>query len=487
MERSGTLEARESRPDATARTPGRSDVAVRDDAASVSLARRVVGEVFGLPNDRPFAIRYWTGELDSGMPGVPAPFTLLLRTPGALRRMLLPPSELALGEAFVRGDIDVDGDLEAAATIGKVVEERIHSPSQLARLVPLLLRLPRTSAGKETRSARFTPWAALLGRRHARRRDAAAIRHHYDVGNEFYALWLDREMVYSCAYFPDGVTDLDAAQRAKLDLICRKLRLQPGQTLLDIGCGWGGLIRHAARHYGVDALGITLSPSQAELARARIAAEGLTDRCRVEVRDYRDLPPDVAYDRVVSVGMFEHVGRSQLSGYFAAAHRLTKPGGAFLNHGIISLRDASRRTPARALAERAWRGGAFLKRYVFPDSALVTLTDAIAPAEAAGFETRDVESLREHYARTLRHWVARLERHAPEAIALAGAGRYRVWRLYMAASAHAFASARVGIVQVLFARPTSDGRCTIPATRADLYQAAAGGVRTTAVTKRGSW
>jgi cyclopropane-fatty-acyl-phospholipid synthase len=483
MERSGTLEALESRPDATARTLGHSDVDGRDDGASVSLARRVVDEVFGPPSVRPFAIRHWTGELESGMPGVPAPFTLHLRVPGALRDIFLPPSELALGEAFVRGDIDIDGDLEAAAATGRILEERLRSPARLARLLPLLLRLPRTTAEEETRSARFTPRAALLGRRHARRRDAAAIRHHYDVGNEFYALWLDPEMVYSCAYFPDGVTDLDVAQRAKLDLICRKLRLQPGQTLLDVGCGWGGLIRHAARHYGVSALGITLSPSQAELARARIAEEGLADRCRVEVRDYRDLPPDVAYDRVVSVGMFEHVGRSQLSRYFAAAHRLTKPGGAFLNHGIISLHDAARRTPAQALVERAWRGGAFLRRYVFPDSALVTLTDAIAPAEAAGFETRDVESLREHYARTLRHWVARLERHAPEAIALAGAERYRVWRLYMAASAHAFASARVGIVQVLFARPTSDGRSTIPATRADLYRAAAGGGRAEAAAR----
>ncbi|MBX6333707.1 MAG: class I SAM-dependent methyltransferase, partial [Gemmatimonadaceae bacterium] len=238
--------------------------------------------------------------------------------------------------------------------------------------------------------------------------------------------------------------------------------------LLDMGCGGGGLVRYAAAHYGVDALGITLSERQAELANERIRADGLERRCRVEVRDYRDFPPGVTFDKVVSVGMFEHVGRAQLPTYFREAARLTKPGGLFLNHGIVRAPDRERGM-MRRVRRLLWREGKFIERYVFPDGELVPLAEAVRNAEQAGLETRDVESLREHYALTLRQWVARLERQREAAVRLVGEETYRVWRLYMAASAQAFASGRIGLAQVLLARPDREGRVRIPATRADLY------------------
>ena len=453
-----------------------------DQSAALGVARRVVAELFGPPEARAFGVRYWTGAVDLAAACEPR-FTLVIRRPGALRRMFLPPTELALAEAFVRGDFDVEGDLESAADLAALLAERLASVGRLARITALLLRLPRRDAptdphaGAPVGRRRFRPALTLLGRRHARRRDADAIRHHYDVGNDFYALWLDEARVYSCAYFATGAETLDAAQAAKLDLLCRKLRLRPGETLLDIGCGWGGLVRHAARHYGVHALGITLSEAQATVARERIREDGLEHRCRVEVRDYRDLPPAPAFDKVVSVGMFEHVGRAQLPAYFRAAFRLVSPGGLFLNHGIVSLDDARARRGGGggggggvdAAPGRRMRGkGRFMDRYVFPDGELVPLAVAAAAAEAAGFETRDVESLREHYALTLRHWLRRLEAGRDEAVALAGEQTYRVWRLYMAASAHAFATAHIGVVQLLLAKPGTGGRVGLPWTRADL-------------------
>jgi cyclopropane-fatty-acyl-phospholipid synthase len=312
-----------------------------------------------------------------------------------------------------------------------------------------------------------------LGRRHSRKRDAAAIRHHYDVGNDFYQLWLDAQAVYSCAYFAPGVQDIDAAQDAKLDYICRKLRLHPGERFLDIGCGWGALIRHAARRYHVEAVGITLSPSQAELARRRIAEDGLADCCRVEVRDYRDLPDRPLYDKVASVGMVEHVGRARLPRYFETVLRVLRPGGQLLNHGIIDLEEA-RSVSIRVRARRwLWREGQFFHRYVFPDGELPSLAEVVSAAEQVGFESRDLESLREHYVLTLRQWLKRLEAREHEAVALVGETTYRVWRLYLAASAHAFAAGRIGVVQLLLAKPRLGTGSEVPLTRDDLYAPAA--------------
>jgi cyclopropane-fatty-acyl-phospholipid synthase len=274
-------------------------------------------------------------------------------------------------------------------------------------------------------------------------------------------------MVYSCAYFDTGEEDIDAAQEAKLDYTCRKLRLKPGESLLDIGCGWGSLVLYAAERYGVKATGITLSEPQATLARARIAEAGLTDRCHIEVQDYRDLPQRAVFDKVVSVGMFEHVGRAKLPTYFSQAYRLTRPGGLFLNHGIItpSSRSAPLRVVEMALSPRT----SFIEHYVFPDGELVSPADVLCFAEAAGFETRDVESLREHYALTLRRWVRRLEARHEEAAQIAGELAYRVWRLYMAGSARAFAMGRIGIIQALFSKLGEDGLSNLPLTRKDLY------------------
>jgi cyclopropane-fatty-acyl-phospholipid synthase len=289
------------------------------------------------------------------------------------------------------------------------------------------------------------------------------------VGNDFYALWLDRGMTYSCAYFEDPAGDLDTAQEAKLDLVCRKLRLRPGERLLDIGCGWGSLVLHTATHYGVDALGITLSEPQASLARARIAGAGLDDRCRVEVRDYRELARGATFDKVASIGMVEHVGRSRLGTYFAVAHRLLAPGGLFLNHGIVHRPESGRGGPVAPARQWLQRDRGFIDRHVFPDGELLPAGEVISRAEEAGFEVRDVEALREHYARTLRHWVRRLEARHDEAVALVGEGTYRTWRLYMAGSAEGFASGRLNVMQTLLARPDAAGHVNLPLTRADLY------------------
>jgi cyclopropane-fatty-acyl-phospholipid synthase len=440
----------------------------RTTGAALPTVRAVLEDLFGPPFWRSFAVRFWDGTVEGPAGGHELRFTLTLRRPGALRRMLLPPTDLALGEAYLRDDFDVEGDLEEATGLAELVAARLRSPRLLARLVRRLRTLPSDDLLQDDGTRESRPH--LAGRRHSRGRDAVAVRSHYDVGNDFYALWLDRRMVYSCAYFEAGEEDIDAAQEAKLDYICRKLRLKPEETLLDVGCGWGSLVVHAAERYGVRAVGITLSEPQAALARRRIAAAGLTDRCRVEVQDYRDLPRGVGFDKVVSVGMFEHVGRARLPAYFAQAYRLTRPGGLFLNHGIVtlSLPSAPVRAVARVLATRT----SFIERHVFPDGELVGPAEVLRFAEAAGFETRDVESLREHYALTLRRWGQRLEARHEEAARLAGEQTYRVWRLYMAASARSFATGRIGIVQALFCRMNDTGLCDLPLTRKDLYHPA---------------
>ncbi|MGH7652142.1 MAG: class I SAM-dependent methyltransferase [Gemmatimonadaceae bacterium] len=450
----------------TAHAELESSAAVFDDKAA-SRCRAVLAALFGEPVQRNFDVRFWDGTVDRGASSSP-PFTLVLNRPAALRRMLLPPSELSIVESYIGGDIEIDGSMEAASNLGEEIGERLHSPMAIAKLIRLVIGLPG-QAEDDLADTRFPEHARKLGPRHTPVRDQAAIQFHYDVGNEFYKLWLDQRMVYSCAYFRSPSYTLDQAQEAKLDHICRKLRLQPGQRLLDIGCGWGGLIMYAAENYGVDATGITLSENQAALARERIDKAGLGDRCRVAIRDYRTLVTDDAYDRIASVGMVEHVGLSHLPVYFESAYRALKPGGLFMNHGIVSLSEARPRSIGENIFRKFWKADAFIDKYVFPDGKLTASSDVIGAAEAVGFEVRDVESLREHYAMTLRHWVRSLEEKTQEATALVGRHTFRVWRLYMAASANAFATAAINVLQTLLAKPDTRGRSQIPLTRDDLY------------------
>ncbi|MDQ6769676.1 MAG: cyclopropane-fatty-acyl-phospholipid synthase family protein [Gemmatimonadota bacterium] len=439
---------------------------VYDDWAA-SRCREVLTAIFGEPELRPFDVKLWDGTVDHGANPV-APFTLVLNRPASLRRMLFPPNELSIVESYIGGDVDIEGSMEAASNLGEAIGGRLRSPLAIAKLVRLMIGLPG-QAEDDLADTRFPDQARKLGPRHTPVRDAAAIQFHYDVGNSFYKLWLDQRMVYSCAYFRSADDTLDAAQEAKLDIICRKLRLKPGERLLDIGCGWGGLIMHAAEHYGVDATGITLSENQAALARERIDNAGLGDRCRVAIRDYRTLKEGDAYDKIASIGMVEHVGLTHLPVYFSSAYRALKPGGLFLNHGIVSLGEARPRSVGERVFRKFWRADAFIDKYVFPDGKLTATSDVIATAEGAGFEVRDVESLREHYAMTLRHWVRTLEEKADDATALVGERTFRVWRLYMSASANAFTNAAINVLQTLLAKPDARGHSNIPLTRDDLY------------------
>jgi cyclopropane-fatty-acyl-phospholipid synthase len=431
-------------------------------------SREVLTELFGPPDRRSFAVRYWDGTVERGRQPA-TPFTLRIERPGALRRMLLPPNELSIIEAYLSGDVDIDGRVEEAATLGDAINHRIRSPRTLGSIVRHLMALPKDGTVESVRAARAERSVERAGSQHDKARDRAAVQYHYDIGNDFYRLWLDQRMVYSCAYFETPDASLDDAQLAKLEHICRKLRLRPGERLLDVGCGWGALIMHAARQYGVEALGITLSEQQAALARERISAAGLSDRVKVELLDYRDLPASARFDKIASVGMVEHVGIAKLPVYFEAMYRALAPRGLFLNHGIVSLGAARARSWRDRLEAKLWRRNAFIEQYVFPDGQLVPLQAVIGAAEGAGFETRDAESLREHYAITLRHWTSRLMANAERAIEIAGERTYRVWRLYMAASAHAFASGSINIVQTLLAKRDENGEAGLPLTRNDLY------------------
>ena len=430
-------------------------------AQAVASAQAVVTALFGPPAERSFTVRYWDGSEDC--PGIASdtPFSLCFRSPGALRRMLLPPTELAIAETFIDGDVDLEGNAEYAMHLGDVIGNRVQSFAGFSALLPLLLSLPGARDGRERRRVKANRFA----RSQQRRGGSDAIQHHYDVGNDFYRLWLDERMVYTCALFRSPSMSLDQAQLEKLDLICRKLRLEPGLELLDIGCGWGALLMHAASAYGVKATGITLSQAQADLAKQRIAAAGLSSMCSVELRDYRDLGTEQRFDRIASIGMMEHVGYERLPGYFEAAYRVLRPGGVFLNHTIV--RDGHRPppTPLNKLRSRLWRRDEFLHRYVFPDGRLVPLARVVDCAESAGFELRDVEALREHYAMTLRHWLRRLESHESEAKRLVGEKRYRTWRLYMLAAINGFRVGRTNVVQMLLARCDDSGTSGLPLTR----------------------
>ena len=358
--------------------------------------------------------------------------TLVVRSPNALRRVLTAPGELGFGRAYVAGEVDVEGDIYAALALRDrfpSVKLGLSQWFSLLRLAGAAGLRPLPAPAEETR---------LRGRRHSRTRDRAAIAHHYDVSSAFYRLVLGPSMTYSCAVWPDPDATLEEAQASKYELVCRKLGLQPGMRLLDVGCGWGGMALHAARHHGVRVVGVTLAARQAEWATRAVVEAGLARYVEIRMQDYRDVT-DGPYDAISSIGMFEHVGLARLGEYFGRMHALLRPGGRFLNHGIS-------RPPGDP--SRFVRRG-FLDRYVFPDGELHEVGSVVARVQAAGFEARHVESLREHYALTLRAWVANLERSWPDAVAEVGANRARVWRLYMAACALNFEEDRAQVHQIL--------------------------------------
>lgn len=352
-------------------------------------------------------------------------------------RYLLKPSLDALGEGYVEGHLDVDG------RIGDIFE--------------VAEAFARDADGRQGRG-KLPAWLA----RHSRRSDRQAIEYHYDVSNAFYAQWLDPRMVYSCAYFDDPERDLESAQVAKLDHVCRKLRISPGDTLLDIGCGWGAMAIHAASQYGARVTGITLSKNQADLARERVRDAGLEDRVEIRLEDYRDLRGDGVYDRISSIGMFEHVGLKNMGAYFGAVHRLLKPGGIAMNHGITSSDADSREVGLGA--------GEFIDRYVFPDGELPHVSLAIRELSAAGLELVDAESLRRHYGLTLHRWSDAFERRIDTLEQLAGAQRARIWRVYLAGCAHAFDRGWINIYQLLAIR-SHQGSSPLPLTRDYMYGA----------------
>lgn len=412
--------------------------------------------------DGSLVVRLWNGTaLKLGKPGPDAsdaPFTLVCRHPGVVRSMVLGRDPLRLVEAFFRGDIDIEGDFFAALRL----KDHLHSIRLSARdrlralFTALRLRVPN-DARSGPRSHLAPPHGHAV-KSHSKTENRAAISFHYDVSNEFYRLWLDAERVYSCAYFTSPGESLDQAQRNKLEHVCRKLRLRPGERLLDIGCGWGALVCWAARHHGVRAHGITLSRRQLEYAQQRIRSEGLQEQVTVELRDYRDLAGEGVYDKVSSVGMFEHVGLANLPAYLASVRRVLRPGGLFLNHGITHDEEGWNKTLATA----------FINRYVFPDGELDCVSNIQLGMERAGFEIHDVEGLRPHYALTLRHWVRRLEANREAALREVDEPTFRVWRLYMATCALEFESGGTGIYQIL-ASKRNEGEWPVPLSRCDLY------------------
>ncbi|MFE5405825.1 class I SAM-dependent methyltransferase [Streptomyces sp. NPDC056580] len=420
-------------------------------ADAASRLRSLAEQLLGSP--LPVRIRAWDGS-QSGPPDAPA---LVVRNRRALRRLLFKPGELGLARAWVAGDLDVEGDLYAVLEVmaGQVWERGEDARS----LVEALRDREVRAAGRELLRLAGPPIPPAPPREEVRRRrhlhtrhsDRRAISHHYDVGNDFYELVLGPSMVYSCAYWQDGGT-LESAQRDKLELVSAKLGLTEGRRLLDVGCGWGSMAIHAAREHGARVVGVTLSQEQAAYARKRVADEGLTDRVEIRVQDYRDVN-DGPYDAISSIGMAEHVGAERYLEYASVLYGLLKPGGRLLNHQIA-------RRPQRD--ESSYEVDGFIDAYVFPDGELAPIGTTVTQLERAGFEVRDVESIREHYARTLRQWVERLETGWDRAVRLTSPGRARVWRLYMAASALAFERNRIGVNQVLAVRTPDSGASGLP-------------------------
>ncbi len=401
--------------------------------------------------DPPVALRCWDG---SSLGPADAPCTLVVRSPEALRHLLWAPGELGLGRAYVSGLLDLEGDVFALlATRDRLGRPDEHVEVGLRRRdLPMVLAAARRLGALGPRPPRPPEEARLSGRRHSKARDRAAVTHHYDVGNDFYRLVLGPSLTYSCAHWADPDGTLEAAQESKHRLVAAKLGLGPGMRLLDVGCGWGTMAMAAALE-DATVVGVTLSAEQKDLAEKRVADAGLVDRVTIRLQDYRDVD-DGPFDAISSIGMFEHVGEARARTYMEHLAALVRPGGRVLNHAI------SRPPGPAAIGDRS-----FVGRYVFPDGELLEVGRVVSAMQDAGLEVRDVESLREHYALTLRAWVANLEAGWDEAVRLVGGARARVWRLYMAGSAVGFEQGRTSIHQVLGVRPHPDGTSAMPLVR----------------------
>jgi len=397
------------------------------------LAKRTV---FQLENRNvPVAVRLWNGY--EYQPPAGSLVNVNVHSRRALRA-LASPSLGSLARAYVEQQIDLDGDIRDILIIGEKLTDALADSDRTARPILAWVRQTRPATRKN-------------------------VSHHYDIANDFYALWLDRRRVYSCAYFRNAGDTLEQAQEQKLDLICRKLMLKAGDRLLDIGCGWGGLAFWAAERYGALCHGITLSQHQFEYVKEQISARGVEGRVSVQLIDYRELPETGQFDKIASVGMFEHVGSANLRRYFGKIMALLKPGGLVINHGIT----------AGAVDSTGVRSGVseFIEDYVFPGGELVHIARVLEAASREGMECVDIESLRPHYAQTLWNWVDRLEANAEAARRIAGEQRFRVWRIYMAGSAHAFSRGWISIYQMLAGKPLPDGSLPYPYTRDHIYKA----------------
>jgi cyclopropane-fatty-acyl-phospholipid synthase len=442
---------------APAQTPLTHDVtttapAVETNGPIAAAMRPVIEGSFG---DRiPIRFQFWDGS--TLRPPDRTVATLEFKSPDAIRRLLWMPNELGLGRAYVSGEIDLDGDLFDIVTAFRDAKPEVASAGRAWKVLPAAVVAAKRIGALGPPLPPPPEEARLHGWRHSLKRDATAIGHHYDVGNDFYRLVLGPTMTYSCARFAQPDFTLEDAQTAKHDLICRKLGLHehPGARLLDVGCGWGSMVIHAAVHYDARAVGITISKAQAALARQRVSEAGVADRVEIRLLDYRDLRGE-RFDAISSVGMSEHVGHDKLDQYFETLRQALGPQGRLLNHAISSVGGST-------LGPRS-----FVGRYVFPDGELIDVGDTVLAMERAGFEVRDVESLREHYARTLRCWVSNLESNWGQAIKLVGEPRAKIWRLYMAGSAVGFEDGGIAIHQVLGVVPTQTGHADMPATRRD--------------------
>ena len=379
--------------------------------------------------ERPFTIELWDGSRIPATNGGGPTFTA--RSKDALAYAITAPGQLGLGRAYVAGELEVD-DMDAVIEVMNEWKPPPMGATTRARLIAAALR----SGGVRRPPPAPKAELHLRGRKHTTERDREAVRHHYDVGNEFFSLFLDKSMTYSCAIFSRGAKTLEGAQRAKLELVCKKLALESGDRVLDVGCGWGSFVIHAAKRHGVEAVGITLSEPQAELARQRVFDAGVGDKVEIRVQDYRELAGE-KFDAVASIGMVEHVGEAQIDRYAQQLASMLRPGGRLLNHGISRLRHGS------------VEGGPFSERYVFPDGETLHVSRVILALERAGFVARHVEEFGADYAETLRNWIERLDSNLERAEELAGPERLRVWRLYLRAARNGFEIDFTSIYQVL--------------------------------------